>query len=208
MWLLWIQTLNEYWYMYHLYTNLNATIEEYCNFCHCHGATLHWQHNGRYGVSSHQPHHCLLNRLFRQRSMLIGPLWTNFSEIWIKMQNFSFVKMYFKMSSAKRRPFRVRADSWCTYFLRLLGFTHTACVYHGVEYIPGWHRDVHHFGHIWLWKITGPVSISDKTSYRGISQSLEGAIGVKMFASLWNLTGASSALLPMCLSNFRAIRQF
>ena len=30
--------------------------------------TLQWRHNGRDGVSNHQPHHCLLNRLFRSRS--------------------------------------------------------------------------------------------------------------------------------------------
>ena len=29
---------------------------------------LQWRHNGRDGVSNHQPHHCLLNRLFRSRS--------------------------------------------------------------------------------------------------------------------------------------------
>ena len=27
-----------------------------------------WRHNERYGVSNHQPHGCLLNRLFRRRS--------------------------------------------------------------------------------------------------------------------------------------------
>ena len=31
--------------------------------------TLHWRHNGRDNVSNHQPHDCLLNRLFRRRSM-------------------------------------------------------------------------------------------------------------------------------------------
>ena len=30
--------------------------------------TLHWRHNDHNGVSNHQPHHCLLNRLFRRRS--------------------------------------------------------------------------------------------------------------------------------------------
>ena len=30
--------------------------------------TLQWRHNGRDGVSNHQPHPCLLNRLFRRRS--------------------------------------------------------------------------------------------------------------------------------------------
>ena len=29
---------------------------------------LHWRHNDHDGVSNHQPHHCLLNRLFRRRS--------------------------------------------------------------------------------------------------------------------------------------------
>ena len=29
---------------------------------------LQWRHNGRVGVSNHQPHDCLLNRLFRRRS--------------------------------------------------------------------------------------------------------------------------------------------
>ena len=27
--------------------------------------SFQWRHNGRDGVSNHQPHHCLLNRLFR-----------------------------------------------------------------------------------------------------------------------------------------------
>ena len=29
---------------------------------------LQWRHNGSDSVSNHQPHHCLLNRLFRRRS--------------------------------------------------------------------------------------------------------------------------------------------
>ena len=31
-------------------------------------SALRWRHNGRDSVSNHQPHHCLLNRLFRRRS--------------------------------------------------------------------------------------------------------------------------------------------
>ena len=30
--------------------------------------TLQWHHNGHDGISNHQPHHCLLNRLFGRRS--------------------------------------------------------------------------------------------------------------------------------------------
>ena len=57
------------------------------------------------------------------------------------------------------------------------------------------------------WTYQGLYSLSGKTSYRKISWSLEAAwFGFKLFQSLWNLAGTSAALLPRCLSNFRAIR--
>ena len=34
----------------------------------CHYNTLQWRHNDHDGVSNHQPHGCLLNRLFRRKS--------------------------------------------------------------------------------------------------------------------------------------------
>ena len=37
--------------------------------------------------------------------LLIEPLGANFSEILIKIQNFSFMKMYLEILSAKRQPF-------------------------------------------------------------------------------------------------------
>ena len=53
----------------------------------------------------------------------------------------------------------------------------------------------------------GPVSISDKTSYCKISQSLEATRFVfRIVRSFWNLTGTSAAVLPTWLSNFKAIR--
>ena len=62
--------------------------------------------------------------------------------------------------------------------------------------------------HIWnQMVIHGLYSLSGKTSYRKISWSLEAArFGFKLFQSLWNLARTSAALLPRCLSNFRAIR--
>ena len=42
--------------------------------------------------------------------LLIGHLRTNFSEIWIGIQTFSFKKMHLKMSSAKWRPFCLGLD--------------------------------------------------------------------------------------------------
>ena len=52
----------------------------------------------------------------------------------------------------------------------------------------------------------GLYSLSGKTTYCQISRSLEAAwLGVIMIVSLWNLTGISAAMLPRCLSSFRAI---
>ena len=55
-------------------------------------------------------------------------------------------------------------------------------------------------------KNLGLYSLSGKTSYRQTSWSLEAArLDVIMVPPLWNLTDISAALLPRCLSNFRAI---
>ena len=54
-----------------------------------HPIPLQWRHNERDGVSNHQPHDCLLNRLFRHRSRNIKaprhwPLWGEFTgDRWI-----------------------------------------------------------------------------------------------------------------------------
>ena len=39
--------------------------------------SLHWRHNGHDSVSNHQPHDCLLNRVFRRRSKKISKLCVN-----------------------------------------------------------------------------------------------------------------------------------
>ena len=67
--------------------------------------------------------------------------------------------------------------------------------------MPRVYHDIH--------KNQGPVSITEKTSYRKISWSLEAARFVfRIGRSLLNMTGTSAALLPMCLSDFKAMRQF
>ena len=50
----------------HIYIS-SITDTEYPLKCRFHLIPLQC-HNGRDGVSNHQPHHCLLNRLFRRRS--------------------------------------------------------------------------------------------------------------------------------------------
>ena len=73
---------------------------------------------------------------------------------------------------------------------------------------PGMIRNcILHNRRVTILQILGFYSLSGKTSYRKISWSLEAArFGFKLFQSLWNLAGTSAALLPRCLSNFRAIR--
>ena len=44
------------------------------------------------------------------RTLSIGPLGTNFNEIFIKIQTFSFPKMHLQISSAKWRPFCTGGD--------------------------------------------------------------------------------------------------
>ena len=69
-----------------------------------------------------------------------------------------------------------------------------------------------------LWQLYGPSqcvisgvailadSILHTTSYSKISQNLEGArLVARVFQLLWNLAGASAALLPRRLRNFKAI---
>ena len=55
----------------------------------------------------------------------------------------------------------------------------------------------------------GSVSISEKTSYTNISESLEAARFLfRIVRSHWNLTGTSTAVLPKCQSNFKTMRKF
>ena len=55
--------------------------------------------------------------------------------------------------------------------------------------------------------ILGPVSISHKTIDYKISQNLEAVRFVfKSVRSLQDMTGTSAAVLPMCLSNFKAMQ--
>ena len=44
--------------------------------------SLHWCHNGHDGVSNHQPHGCLLNRIFRRRSKKTSKLRVTGLYVW------------------------------------------------------------------------------------------------------------------------------
>ena len=95
--------------------------------CGCHGFSIHWQSNCMFNsLLTHWGWvtHICFNKIFilgsdnglspgRRQAiiktnagiLLIWPLGTNFSEILIEINTFSFKKMHLKMSSGKRRPF-------------------------------------------------------------------------------------------------------
>ena len=52
------------------------TQRHFCNH-HCLLKTLRWRHNDHAGVSNHQPHGCLLNRLFRRKPKKTSKLRVN-----------------------------------------------------------------------------------------------------------------------------------
>ena len=79
----------------------------------------------------------------------IGPLWTNFSEIVINIQSFSFTKMHLKISSAKWRSFCAGGDELTPDVLRYIGrspclFWKMSSVAH-LTLIPSWISNyIHH----------------------------------------------------------------
>ena len=53
---------------------MNGLITGYfCSVCKDMLLSLQWSHNGRDSVSNHQPHECLLNRLFRRKENIKAP---------------------------------------------------------------------------------------------------------------------------------------
>ena len=56
-------------YPYVLFLNISYNmLVVYIITTHLPHTTLRWRHNDHAGVSNHQPHSCLLNRLFRRKS--------------------------------------------------------------------------------------------------------------------------------------------
>ena len=55
-------------YLRRLWYRVDRKCKYILMFPHLNAATLRWRHNVRDSVSNHQPHHCLLSRLFRRRS--------------------------------------------------------------------------------------------------------------------------------------------
>ena len=146
--------------------------------------------------------------------LLIRPLGTNFSEILIEIQSFSFWKSRLKVSSGKWRPFCLCLNvlnchegvitSHRNPLIWLL--IHAWCQLILVVYCPAWlWCDYCNHGLVALLCIQGLCSLNGRTSYNKISLSLEAVrFGFRLSLLYWNLTATSAAALPRCLSNFRA----
>ena len=64
-------TSSTYLHHHHIIIIVNIIINQYHHHHHHHQLyllSLRWPHDGHNGVSNHQPHHCLLDRLFGCRS--------------------------------------------------------------------------------------------------------------------------------------------
>ena len=72
--------------------------------------------------------------------LLIWPSGTNFSEIRIKIRNFSFMKMHLKMSSGKLRPFCSGGDElsprWTQWFISCIFMELQAWFKDGLIFLP------------------------------------------------------------------------
>ena len=66
----WSYSLITYYCLHHYFSLYHIWIYILCWFLSkdIWHQPLQWRHNGQDGVSNHQPHHCLLNRLFKRRS--------------------------------------------------------------------------------------------------------------------------------------------
>ena len=84
--------------------------------------SLQWRHNERDGVSNHQPHDCLHNRLFSRRSKKTSR--SNVTVVKRKMSPFDDVIMYEKHNASDKSSRNVNpaatkqnATQMCAYFL-------------------------------------------------------------------------------------------
>ena len=57
-----------FFHLFAQWASLRIPVLELHFVYHAEHAIITWRHNGPYGVPNHQPHDCLLNRLFRRRS--------------------------------------------------------------------------------------------------------------------------------------------
>ena len=123
-------------------------------------------------------------------TLLIGRV----SGIWVKMQQFSSTKMHLKIPPGKWQFMRVLIH-WCT------------CLYTWLRVSCEW-RFYFYLVLSFISTLQGLFSQSVKTSHRQIS-SRSRAIGCYwiIIVSPWYFTCISTALLPMCLPNFRAIEK-
>ena len=95
--------------------------------------TLEWRHNGGDGVSNHQPHHCLLNRLFRCRSKKTSKLRVT----GLCAGNSPVTSEFSHKGPVTRKCFHLMTSSWV---MRALFVVFCCGLVHVV--LPIWHRNI------------------------------------------------------------------
>ena len=136
--------------------------------------------------------------------MLIGSLVTNFKDILIKtvvsIQGSGFVNVIWNMTAIFPRPQCVKP---------MIGSGESAITFRRqCEWNVMHRQSACRKKYPSSCKALVLYSLSGRTSYRQISWSLGDAkLDVIIVVYLWNLIGISTALLPRCLSNVRAIEK-
>ena len=103
------------------------------------GCALQWSYNGHDSVSNHQPHDCLLNRLFRRRSNKISKLRVTGLCAWNSPETGEFpaqmasnaenVSIWWRLHGNATIPFwtRLMYHDWKDFFPRLYIASKTFC---------------------------------------------------------------------------------
>ena len=125
--------------------------------------------------------------------LLIEPLGTNFSEIFIEIHTFSFKKMHLKMSSTKWRPFCLCLNELTHGLVTSYEWHHRSCsaLVHVIACLPVQHiqpQATHHLNQYWLtansWISTSFASFAVTLLWSCISHSIIDVLSICMTAQV------------------------
>ena len=127
---------------------------------------LQWHHNGRNGVSNHQPHHCLLNCLFRRRSKKTSKL---------RITGLCAGNSPVTGEFAAHRASNVKNVSiwWCHHILNAVRCTASLCFWFNSGFLDGKQNLALHYGDVIMSTMASQITsltIVYSTVYSGADQ--------------------------------------
>ena len=118
--------------------------------------TLQWRHNDHDGVSNHQPHGCLLNRLFRdqrkhQSSASLAFVWGIHRNRWIPRTN----------SQLRGKCFHLMTSSCMSYYIPYKSTGLSVTLWSLPDTVPHLHRQKISFHYTLQWRHNGRDGVSN-----------------------------------------------